>query len=154
MGLVDHEGGITVDYSKEQVLTAIEMAIPGMNGMRLERVDRIAGHVVVKTGVSLFSWGENISLSVSEIAPRKTRISILSSPKTGILLGGAFDMGKNRRNIENIIEVVSAVLSTQGAPTPTSELKGRLEQLQDLLASNLITQGEYEKRKQEILSEL
>jgi hypothetical protein len=153
VGFLDHEGGVAVDYSKEEVLSAIEQAVPGIAGMRLERVDRITGHVVVKTGVSLFSWGENISLSVVEMSPSKSRISIISSPKTGVI-GGAFDMGKNRRNIEKIIETISEALGRMEPTNRGSNPKERLQNLKDLLASNLISQDEYEKRKQEILAEI
>jgi hypothetical protein len=48
-----------------------------------------------------------------ETGENKTKVQITSSPKTGIMFGGAFDMGKNRKNIENILAATSGILQRQ-----------------------------------------
>lgn len=37
----------------------------------------------------------------------------MSTPKTGVMFGGAMDMGKNRKNIEKIINAVSKILANK-----------------------------------------
>jgi hypothetical protein len=90
---------------------------------------------MVKAGVSLYSWGENIPIQLSEIAENRTKVQITSSPKTGIMFGGAFDMGKNRQNIENILSSTSRILSSENQPKihetnsvsfPTNDFQAKL----------------------------
>ena len=110
MALLDHNGECEFPISKEKVFDAICQAIPTINGMELENADKLLGRIMVKTGVSLFSWGENIPIQLLEVSENKTRIQITSSPKTGLMFGGAFDMGKNRKNIEKILTATSQML--------------------------------------------
>ena len=110
MALLDHNGDCELPVSKEKVFNAICQAVPTIKGMKLESSDKLLGRIIVKAGVSLFSWGENIPIQVIEISENKTRIQITSSPKTGIMFGGAFDMGKNRKNIELILTTTSQIL--------------------------------------------
>jgi hypothetical protein len=165
MALVDHEGGAEFPYYQDDVFEALVKAIPTVSGMRLQSSDKISGRVVAKAGMSLASWGENIEIGVSEISPGRTRVSIISAPKTGLALGGAFDFGKNRKNIERILDAVSAILSQKTPippppppPPPNTAVVNspaeRLTTLQKLLDNGLITNAEFEKRRGEILSEI
>lgn len=111
MALLDHNGESEFPFSKNEVFAALCIAIPSISGLKVESADKMIGRVLVKAGVSLASWGENIPIQLIEISENKTRIQITSTPKTGIMMGGAFDMGKNRKNIENILNATSNVLS-------------------------------------------
>ena len=129
--------------------------------MKIEKSDKLSGHILVKAGASLMSWGENIPISVAEIAYGKTRVDVLSTPKTGILFGGALDFGKNRGNIEKILEGTSRELSKYppvppqtSQKLPEGDISGRLQKLKSLLDSGAISNDDYEKRKREILSQL
>lgn len=99
--------------SKDKVFEAMKKAIPKINGLRIENADKLQGRFLVKAGVSLYSWGENIPIQLSEVSENRTKVQITSSPKTGIMFGGAFDMGKNRKNIENILSSTSRILSAE-----------------------------------------
>lgn len=120
MALLDHNGESEFPISKDKVFDAMCRAIPTIMGMKIDNADKLQGRIVVKAGVSLWSWGENIPIQLIELSENKTRVQITSSPKTGILLGGAFDLGKNRKNIENILSTTSRILSSsQSQPTST-----------------------------------
>lgn len=110
MAILDHNGECEFPISKEKVFNAICQAIPTINGMKVDNADKLLGRIMVKAGISLFSWGENIPIQLIEISEDKTRVQITSSPKTGLMFGGAFDMGKNRNNIENILSATSKIL--------------------------------------------
>ena len=110
MALLDHNGECEFPLSKEKVFEAICQAIPTISGLKLDSSDKLLGRIIVKAGVSLFSWGENIPIQLMEISENKTKVQITSSPKTGIMFGGAFDMGKNRKNIESILSATSQLL--------------------------------------------
>ena len=107
MSLVDHTQEVIVDFGWENVFSAIEKSIPNIKGMNVDSINKLTKTFNIKAGVSLFSWGENISITVIPLEENKTKISILSTPKTGIMLGGAMDMGKNRKNINLIFDEMS-----------------------------------------------
>lgn len=122
MAFLDHNGESEFPMSKDKVFEAMKKAIPTINGLKIENADKLQGRFVVKAGVSLYSWGENIPIQLSEISETRTKVQITSSPKTGIMFGGAFDMGKNRKNIENILSSTSRILSSE-SETNNSEIK-------------------------------
>lgn len=111
MALLDHNGESELPFSKDKVFDALSIAIPSIKGMKIETSDKLLGRITVKAGMSLFSWGENIPIQLTSISEERTKIQITSSPKTGVMFGGAFDMGKNRKNIEQILLATSSVLS-------------------------------------------
>lgn len=122
MAFLDHNGESEFPMSKDKVFEAMHKAIPTINGLKIESADKLQGRFVVKAGVSMYSWGENIPIQLSEISENRTKVQITSSPKTGIMFGGAFDMGKNRKNIENILASTSRILSSE-SEVNTSESK-------------------------------
>lgn len=160
MAFLDYNSEIDVPYTKEQVFVAIESSISRLKGMEISKIDKITGHILVKAGVSLFSWGENIPISLSELSNGYTHICITSTPKTGALFGGVTDLGKNRKNIEQIIEAISMGLKDM---TPIEEIKDesnlesideRLQKLKELLDNGFIDQNEYNDKKKDILATL
>jgi hypothetical protein len=113
MAFLDHNGESEFPISKDKVFEAMRKAIPTIKGLSIENTDKLQGRFVVKAGVSLYSWGENIPIQLIEISENKTKVQITSSPKTGIMFGGAFDMGKNGKNIEDILSSTSRILSSE-----------------------------------------
>ncbi len=161
MAFLDHEGGADFPYPREVVIEALIAAIPRLPGMKIDNADKLSGRILVKAGVSLMSWGENIPIVVSESAPGRTRVSVTSTPKTGVLFGGAFDLGKNRKNIERLLAALSESLQKTPPTVPpvaAHDTRGdpveRLGKLKELADKGLITGSEFEKRKAEILSDV
>lgn len=111
MALLDHNGESEFQFSKDKVFDALCISIPKIDGMKIETADKLIGRIMVKSAISLYSWGENIPIQLTSISEDRTKIQITSSPKTGIMFGGAFDMGKNRKNIEQILLKTSQILS-------------------------------------------
>jgi Short C-terminal domain len=160
MALLDHQGGADFPYVRDDVFDALVKVIPTVKGMKVDKHDRSAGFISAKAGVSLRSWGENVPISVTEASPGYTRVSITSTPKTGLLGGGAFDLGKNRGNIEKILLGTAELLQKSAVPLSpdTSERDtdpaSRIAKLQSLLDAGVIDSSDFERRKQEILSEI
>jgi hypothetical protein len=113
MAFLHHQGGADFPYPREQVFDALLQVIPKV-GMSVDRHDRATGLISAKAGVSLRSWGENIPISITETAPGTSRVAITSTPKTGVMFGGAFDLGKNRGNIEKILFAAAQALGSSG----------------------------------------
>jgi len=155
---MNQEGSAEFPYAKSDVFSAILAAIPTLAGMHVDGHDEIAGRIVVKAGVSWFSWGEIIPISLSALPGRGTRVEVTSTPKTGLLGGGAFDMGKNRKNIERILAAASQHLQLRNtAPVvaiaaPVESAAERLAQLRSLFQNGLITPEEYESKRKDIIA--
>jgi predicted RNA-binding Zn-ribbon protein involved in translation (DUF1610 family) len=120
-------------FDKRTVFNALLKAIPRVDGMTVHSSDQLSGRVVAKAGMSLFSWGENIPISLTDPSANKTLVRVSSTPKTGasfagimgddgILVGGNMDFGKNRKNIEKIFSELSSELS-KVTPVTESEKK-------------------------------
>ncbi len=161
MGFLDHEGGAEFLYHRDDVFEALVQAIPTIAGFNIDKANKLGGHILVKVGVSLMSWGENIPISIEEVSHGRTRVKITSTPKTGILFGGAFDLGKNRNNIERILEATSKILSSIPPAKSVADSQKvdmdpsqRISKLKELLDKELISTDEFEKKKADILSEI
>jgi uncharacterized integral membrane protein len=121
MAFLEHNGESEFPLPKELVYSAMCRAIPTIKGMKIKSADKLQGRIMVKAGVSLFSWGENIPIQLISVNENLTKVQITSSPKTGIMFGGAFDMGKNRKNIESILSATSQILSSESSIQEKSE---------------------------------
>lgn len=155
MSLVDHEGTVEYPFSQKTVFKAIMEAAPNIEGLSVDSADEMSGRVTFKAGVSLASWGENIPVQLVRMAPTRTQMKVLSTPKTGVMFGGAMDFGKNRRNIEKIISAVSTVLSAKPSEKEislnVSSDVDKLVKLKDLLDSKVITLEEFNEQKNRLL---
>jgi hypothetical protein len=125
-------------------------AIPTVKGMKVDNADKLQGRIVVKAGVSLMSWGENIPILLSEVAENRTQVKITSSPKTGVMFGGAFDLGKNRKNIEQILSATSRILSSstsqQNQNTANSETTNSNQQTQNFQQNTNMENQQIDKK--------
>ena len=156
MGLLDHNGESEFPFNKDTVFEAICKAVPSVDGMKIETADKLTGRIMVKTGMSLWSFGENIPIQLSSITETKTKVQIKSSPKSGFLLG-AFDMGKNSKNIERILFNTSTILSAQkpepqtSDTTETKSVADEIQKLKKLLDEGILTQEEFTQQKIKLL---
>ena len=158
MAFLDHEGGAEFPYTRDTVFDAIAKAIRAVPSLKVYSSDKLGGRILVKAGVSLMSWGENIPISIVELVPGRTRVSIISTPKTGLLFGGALDLGKNRKNIEKVLDELSRVLSQiQPVTQQSSEIDNvestidQLKKLADLRAQGVLTDVEFQDQKSRLL---
>lgn len=157
MSFIDHNGEVEYPYSFKTVFDALMEAIPNISGIDLDGADEISGRVTLKAGMSLASWGENINVQLTKINNTSTKMQILSTPKTGVMFGGAMDLGKNRENINKIINAVSKVLSTKSPEveiTPSSNVStaDELLKLKQLKEEGILSEKEFDEQKQKVLS--
>ena len=157
MALLDHNGESEFSFRKDTVFDAICKAVPTISGMKLDSADKLAGRVMVKAVVTLWSWGENIPIQLTSISETKTKVSITSTPKTGIMFGGAFDMGKNRKNIFYIFSETSKILSTlepefqSEENTKATSIADEIRKLKKLLDDGILTEEEFNQQKSKLL---
>jgi hypothetical protein len=71
-------------------------------GFAIKQIDEIICRVIASTGLSMFSFGENIFISLKRVDDENTVMSIESKLKIFSLSG----IPRNRKNIETIIFAV------------------------------------------------
>ncbi len=109
MGISDKSIDFSLPFGKEKVKEAVLAVVKKMKGFKLKSANDLTGVITIQTGVSATSWGENINLSMDDVSEEKTKITITSASKTGLLAGGAFTP-KNQANIDLLLNNVSAYL--------------------------------------------
>ena len=157
MAIVDHESKIKLNYSPDDVYLALKYCVKNLPAMKIDRINDTMKRIYMKAGVSLFSWGENITVSINSIFDGTSEVSILSTPKTGLMFGGAVDMGKNRKNINDIIAALSNELKqyipvdvnaqNNTVPDATDQIK----KLAELKEQGILTEDEFSEKKKQLL---
>ena len=99
MAWANSQNTVIIDRPKDVVFnTLAEELRTGFGNMSLVGADTASGLITARTGVSILSWGENITAKLTEIAPDKTLIEFKSQSTWGLV-----DFGRNARIIRNIV---------------------------------------------------
>ena len=103
----DQKQCVVVNYSLEKVFDAILKGAESLSGFSVKSSNRVTHSVSINVGMSLFSWGEKMTVSLKDLAEDKTEIVFSSGSK----LGTEFVSNtKNRKNIDNLINAMSRYL--------------------------------------------
>ena len=89
------------DYAS--VFNGLIEVIPQV-GLQLKSHDNIIGRITASAGMSLFSWGENLTVIIEKIDDKNTLVAIESALKLGANLAGAH---RHQKNFNAIIEALS-----------------------------------------------
>lgn len=162
MSFVDHTQSIKVPYSEDDTFLALKSAIKKVKGFKVERFDSTMKTVYAKTGMSTFSWGENITVSVRNCPDGTAEVLVLSTPKTGALFGGATDMGKNRKNIMAISLALSKELGRyqqveklerdEREETDSTLVADEIKKLANLKEQGILSEEEFAQKKKQLLN--
>ena len=101
---------ISVNCEFEHAFDAIINAIKNMKKTKIKSANKVLGRIVIKTGMSLFSWGELLTVTLEAI-DGKTKIEVISENKTFIGtqgIGSQVTIGrKNKKNIDKLFNAIS-----------------------------------------------
>lgn len=90
-------------FNYDDVFDVLTMSIQNA-GMTVNSKDKIIGRITASAGMSLFSWGENLTIIVEKIDDNSTIVGIESSLKFGANLTGAH---RHQNNFNKIIATLS-----------------------------------------------
>ncbi len=93
-------------YKADLVFDVLEKAVEKA-GMSITKSDRSLRRATISVGMSFFSWGENVSLSVSKVDEESSLVAMDSSLKFGANVTGSH---KHQKNFDKIIYSLSEVL--------------------------------------------
>ena len=109
----DRTGTAEFPFPKVVVFRALKEAVSSIDGWKVQRIDDLASHIDLTTGVSMTSWGEKVAIAVHASGEQAAAIAVQSGSKT--VFGSAWTHGKNRGNVRVIIEKTSDILQQRGA---------------------------------------
>ena len=66
MSFVDHTQAFSVPYTPEDTFKALKKALNKLSEFKVDKIDENLKTIYAKAGVSLFSWGENITISIGK----------------------------------------------------------------------------------------
>ena len=162
----DRTGAAEFPFPKRVVFRALSDAVNSLNNMRVENCDELALRLDIKTGITLFSWGESVSVAVSASGDHASKVSVQSAAKT--IFGSATTHGRNRRNVRDIISRTSEILQEHGVawstemavapsassvstPSPQVSVADELSKLAQLRDKGIIDESEFQAQKGRLL---
>jgi len=83
-------------YPKDKVWAALPAALESVK-MGVDSADVGIGRIEASTGVSLSSWGEKVSVQVTDAGPDRTTVTVSTKLKFGLT-----GWGKLQRNIKRL----------------------------------------------------
>lgn len=149
---------INVKTNPEETYAALKNAISKLR-YSVERYDDAAHTAYIKTGVSAFSWGEKITVTVKASATGGSDVELQSAPKLGT---NVVDMGRGKRQLEAISkalsdelaaeQLVSQELPVQSEPAKDASAADEIRKLAQLKDEGIITEEEFEAKKKQLLN--
>jgi hypothetical protein len=97
---------VEFDASQAKVFEAMIAALSGSK-MKVKSSDAASGRIEAVTGVSFQSWGEKITIELTQLAPEKTKATISSGNRAQLV-----SWGKNKKNLDKIVDATNAQLAS------------------------------------------
>lgn len=106
MGFANQNTQQKFPFTYDEVFNGIIAVMPSI-GFKLQSQDQTLGRITASAGMSLFSWGENLTLIVEKVDTKITNVGIESALKMGMNFAGAH---RHTKNFNKIIGALSAYL--------------------------------------------
>lgn len=103
----DQKQAVVVNYNIDKVFDAVIKAAESLSGFSVKNSNRLTHSISINVGMSLFSWGEQMTVSLNDLAENKTEIAFSSGSKLGTEFAAN---SKNRKNIDNLMNAMSNYL--------------------------------------------
>lgn len=91
------------------VFDAAARAVADLRGWKLLEVNRNAWYITASVSFNFWSYGEDITIQVTEPTPGRPSLTAVSSSKLALV-----DWGKNRANLRKLFAEIDAVLARMG----------------------------------------
>ncbi len=104
----EQTGTIEFPQPRNIVFDALIHTVARLPKFSISFADPLGGRVTVKSGMTLLSWGETIPMTLHDTPSGGTLVRIVSALNFGLV-----DWGKNRQNIEVIMNNLALNLRAQ-----------------------------------------
>lgn len=100
MGLITSSNNFVCKTSYNKTFEAVKKALEDCK-FSIRKADKKTGEIKASAGISFWSWGETLNISVSKVNKNKTKVSISSGVKAQLI-----DWGKNKKNIDKFFDAL------------------------------------------------
>ena len=100
------DGKRTYSYPADTVYTAALSALQNEKGFSVKRYDETAKTIEAKTGASMRTFGEAITIKICGTSAESCDVSVSSE----LLVPALTDGGKNKANVNRILELMAGTL--------------------------------------------
>lgn len=104
----DQKQGVVVNYNIDKVFDAVVKAAESLSGFTVKNANKLTHSISINVGMSLFSWGEQMTVSLNDVSEHKTEIMFSSGSKLGMEYAANT---KNRKNIDQLMNAMSNYLT-------------------------------------------
>jgi len=102
-------------FPYNNVFDSVIAVMPSI-GFNIKSQGRVIGRITASTGMSLFSWGENVTIVVESVDASTALVAIESALKVGVNVAGGH---RHTKNFNRLIQAVSFHLqSARPKPPP------------------------------------
>lgn len=155
--LMEHDIELKVNYSARDCFDAVLTSVSDLNSYVVAEENEIIGTIQIKVKGFAASYGDYVSVTITQESANITKVLIKGGVKVPYLLAkrnciknakaiaAAFaDQIKNYKKIDQVIEKTNA--------DDSAEIK--LERLKNMYQKDLLSQEEYEQKKKEVLDSM
>jgi flagellar basal body P-ring protein FlgI len=96
----------TYPAGRDVVYPALVRAMTNVGGVKIKQTDNERGIVEARTGVTIWSWGENLEAWVATLAPDATAVTVKIGLKVGLV-----GWGQQQRVANKILDALEMELA-------------------------------------------
>ena len=146
-------GTYSIPYKPADVYAALKVSLPKLEGFHIRSANDLGLSFDVSVGLSWRSWGESVQIFVLPSPVGDCMLKIQSKSRMGLI-----DWGKNQDNVNIILSGLQIELSDAkylpveaSQQAPQDDPAEKLLKLKALLDNNIITNEDYEAKKEKLL---
>lgn len=95
---------LVITHNMEKTTEIVLKAIHDVKSFKIKKVDSEENIIYVNVRMSMFSWGERLTVYLNKMDDNKTQLSFNSKSKLGTEIAAN---SKNKKNIEKLINAIN-----------------------------------------------
>lgn len=100
-------GEVEFAYPQPEVFQAAEQAISQIPHMKVVEADGTTGRITVSSSMSLWSWGEKLTLAIDADGDSTTTVHVVADPK---LFTNVTAAHKDREDVQQVLDAMQSIL--------------------------------------------
>lgn len=100
-------GEVEIAYPQPEVFQAAEQAVAEISHMKIVEADGTAGRITVSSSMSLWSWGEKLTLAIDADGDSTTTVHVVADPN---LFTNVTAAHKDREDVQQVLDAMQAIL--------------------------------------------
>ncbi|MDL2238538.1 zinc ribbon domain-containing protein [Christensenellaceae bacterium OttesenSCG-928-K19] len=118
--MMNKQSELVFPHPKMIVFQVALKAISEHPKMKIKNYDEAQGFINASVGISALSWGEKVIVNIKQLEPNSTSLSINSGSHYALV-----DWGKNRKNTEELVRLITGGLPATPTGVITDETNTR-----------------------------